>query len=74
MRTEVRMVEIEKVGTEESEEVYEKEGEVEAKEEFRLAWVWVEGWRGRLRAAGDIVERERYEWSEGKVKRMYVCL
>lgn len=68
------MVEIEKVGTEESEEVYEKEGEVEAKEEFRLAWVWVEGWRGRLRAAGDIVERERYEWSEGKVKRMYVCL
>ena len=68
------MVEIEKVETEESEEVYEKEGEVEAKEEFRLAWVWVEGWRGRLRAAGDIVERERYEWSEGKVKRMYVCL
>lgn len=67
-------VAVESFKVEDVEEICEKENEKEAKEEFRLAWMWVEGWRGRLRAAGDIVERERYEWSEGKAKRLYVCL
>ncbi len=29
---------------------------------FRLAWLWVEGWRQRLRKSGDIVEQTRWEW------------
>lgn len=28
----------------------------------RLAWVFVQGWRERLRNAGDVVERCRWEW------------
>jgi len=28
--------------------------------EFRLAWQWVEGWRARLRKAGDFVVNARY--------------
>lgn len=31
-------------------------------EEFRLAWMWVEGWRARLRMSGDVVEKERHVW------------
>ena len=62
------------VDVHEVEDAGDEERGREATEEYRLAWMWVEGWRGRLRAAGDIVERERYEWSEGKVKRLYVCL
>jgi len=31
-----------------------------AQNEYRLAWMWAEGWRARLRKAGDAVERERY--------------
>jgi hypothetical protein len=27
-----------------------------------LAWLWVEGWRARLRVSGDIVEKARWEW------------
>lgn len=30
--------------------------------EFRLAWLWVEGWRARLRKSGDVVEQNRWEW------------
>lgn len=30
--------------------------------EFRLAWLWVEGWRAQLRKGGDTVERARWEW------------
>lgn len=30
--------------------------------DFRLAWLWVEGWRARLRKSGDIVEKSRWEW------------
>ena len=30
--------------------------------DFRLAWLWVEGWRARLRKSGDVVERNRWEW------------
>jgi hypothetical protein len=67
-------MEREKLEVEEIEEVGEQKGDKEARKEFRLAWMWVEGWRGRLRAAGDIVERERYEWSERKVKNLYTCL
>lgn len=36
--------------------------EVERGSEFRLAWLFVEGWRAQLRDAGDLVERERWEW------------
>ncbi|KAK2059817.1 hypothetical protein LY76DRAFT_511319, partial [Colletotrichum caudatum] len=34
---------------------------------FRLAWLFVEGWRHRLRRAGDTVERSRWEWELGGV-------
>lgn len=30
--------------------------------EFRLAWLWAEGWRARLRKSGDVVEKCRWEW------------
>lgn len=36
--------------------------EVESDSEFRLAWLWVEGWRAQLRKGGDTVERARWEW------------
>ncbi|KAF6828425.1 hypothetical protein CPLU01_08508 [Colletotrichum plurivorum] len=29
---------------------------------FRLAWLFVEGWRQKLRKAGDKVEKSRWEW------------
>ena len=35
----------------------------EAKDEFRLAWLWVEGWRAQLRMGGDIIEKERRVWT-----------
>jgi hypothetical protein len=38
--------------------------------DFKQAYIWIEGWRARLRAAGDIVERERYEW-RGNIRRSY---
>ncbi|TLS27261.1 hypothetical protein PpBr36_04111 [Pyricularia pennisetigena] len=28
----------------------------------RIAWLWAEGWRARLRGGGDVVERARWEW------------
>ncbi|KAK3290536.1 uncharacterized protein B0H64DRAFT_452680 [Chaetomium fimeti] len=34
----------------------------EAVGEARLAWMWVEGWRARLRKGGDVVEKARWEW------------
>jgi len=34
----------------------------EAAGDFRLAWLWAEGWRARLRMSGDIVEKARWEW------------
>ncbi|KAI3396626.1 hypothetical protein diail_11880 [Diaporthe ilicicola] len=36
--------------------------EVESDSDFRLAWLWVEGWRAQLRKGGDTVERSRWEW------------
>lgn len=47
------------------EEEESKEEVDKGKEEFRMAWIWVEGWRARLRGAGDVVEkykREDEEW------------
>ncbi|KAL1846154.1 hypothetical protein Daus18300_014343 [Diaporthe australafricana] len=38
------------------------EGRVEPGSDFRLAWLWVEGWRAQLRKGGDTVERSRWEW------------
>ena len=35
-----------------------------ADEDFKLARLWVEGWRSRIRAAGDVVERGRYGWCD----------
>ncbi|KAK2042463.1 hypothetical protein LZ31DRAFT_470321 [Colletotrichum somersetense] len=34
---------------------------------FRLAWLFVEGWRHRLQKAGDTIERSRWEWELGGV-------
>jgi hypothetical protein len=69
---EIGSVRIEKVEVEE--EAYEPERGGEAREEFRLAWMWVEGWRRRLTAAGDIVEKQRHEFSDGETKRFYITL
>jgi hypothetical protein len=33
-----------------------------ADHDYRLAWLWVVGWRARLTKAGDAVERCRWEW------------
>lgn len=30
--------------------------------DLRLPWMWVEGWRARLRMSGDVVEKSRWEW------------
>lgn len=30
--------------------------------DLRLPWIWVEGWRARLRMSGDVVEKCRWEW------------
>jgi hypothetical protein len=30
--------------------------------EFKMAWLWVEGWRARLRAGGDLVEKCKYDF------------
>jgi len=35
---------------------------VQGEDAFRLAWLWVEGWRAQLRKGGDIVEANRWEW------------
>jgi hypothetical protein len=35
---------------------------VKAQREFKIAWLWVEGWRARLRAGGDLVEKCRYDF------------
>jgi len=29
---------------------------------YRLPWLWVEGWRARLRRSGDVVEATRWEF------------
>jgi hypothetical protein len=38
----------------------DSEGGVERGKDERLAWMWVQGWRARLRGAGDLVEKCRY--------------
>jgi hypothetical protein len=38
------------------------DGGVEKDKDERLAWIWVQGWRARLRGAGDLVEKCRYLW------------
>lgn len=35
--------------------------EVRSDSDLRLPWLWVEGWRSRLRRAGDEVEKVRWE-------------
>lgn len=42
--------------------VYTINSEVERDSEFRLAWLWVEGWRAKIRKSGDVVEKARWEW------------
>lgn len=48
-----------------------RDEEEAAKGEWKLAHLWVSGWRERLRRAGDLVEKERYggRW-EGEIKRI----
>lgn len=38
--------------------------EVRAEGIYKAAWLWVEGWRARLRAGGDLVEKCRYDTGE----------
>jgi hypothetical protein len=38
----------------------DSDGGVEKDRDERLAWMWVQGWRARLRGAGDLVEKCRY--------------
>lgn len=47
--------------------------ERKANEECRLAYVWVEGWRERLKRAGGLLEKERFagKWVE-EIKRIDV--
>ena len=40
----------------------EKEQELKVQGEPKMAWLWVEGWRARLRAGGDLVEKCRYDF------------
>lgn len=40
--------------------VREDSSGVEGRGEYRMAWLWVQGWRARLRAGGDLVEKCRY--------------
>lgn len=37
-------------------------GEPSGESVFRLAWLFVEGWRHKLRKAGDVVEKSRWDW------------
>jgi hypothetical protein len=34
----------------------------EATGEYRIPWLWVEGWRARLRKCGDVIEQTRWEF------------
>jgi len=54
------ILEVRSLWTENNEEMKNGDG---AKDEFRLAWLWVEGWRAQLRMGGDIVEKERRVWT-----------
>ena len=36
---------------------------------YRLPWLWVEGWRERLRKSGDVVEMARWEFRLDDVLR-----
>jgi hypothetical protein len=38
----------------------DSDGGVEKDKDEKLAWMWVQGWRARLRSAGDLVEKCRY--------------
>ena len=53
-----------RVGFESSEvgERVEKGQDVQVQREYKMAWLWVEGWRARLRAGGDLVEKCRYDF------------
>jgi len=43
--------------------------EVRSDSDLRLPWLWIEGWRTRLRRAGDEVEKARWEGkAKGRVK------
>lgn len=44
---------------------YTASAEVETDSEYRLAWIFIEGWRARLRKSGDVVEKARWEWRVG---------
>ncbi len=42
----------------------EKVQEVKVQGELKMVWLWVEGWRARLRAGGDLIEKCRYDCGE----------
>ena len=39
----------------------EKSLKVKAQGEFKMAWLWSEGWRARLRAGGDLIEKRIFD-------------
>ena len=39
-----------------------EKGERVVGDDAKLAWFWVQGWRARLRLAGDLVEMCRYDF------------
>jgi len=39
-----------------------EKGERVVGDDAKLAWFWVQGWRARLRVAGDLVEKCRYDF------------
>ncbi|KAH8678929.1 hypothetical protein BGZ60DRAFT_525666 [Tricladium varicosporioides] len=50
----------------------EERKKLEIQGEFKMAYLWVEGWRARLRAGGDIVEKARGGWYDRRTEVTYV--
>lgn len=38
---------------------------VDPQGDYRLAWMFVEGWRQRLQVAGDVIQKHKWEWRMG---------
>jgi hypothetical protein len=50
-----------RIGVEFEEETHESL-KIKVEGEFKMAWLWVEGWRARLRTGGDLVEKCKYDF------------
>lgn len=49
-----------------------KKEKLEIQGEFKMAYLWVEGWRARLRAGGDVVEKARGGWYDQRTEVTHV--